>query len=373
MPFIYTHELLEPNLKIKNEIVVGYKTPYNNVDFECDGVDDHVQIQQALDLADSYFNTNGLTVVKLTAGLFTCSTMNIYSRTKLLGSGLNTVIKLKNNTNDYLFYSRHRVSSPTAIGGCYEHIIENIRFDLNEFNNPTRASAIKVEDCRNFTLKGCKFEFFNKNCVHVSGNINGTFTIQPRIEGCVFDKGNRSDGVAIFVSSGAFDGIITATDMGRSWKGLVISSGGKAKWTLIGNWSWGQESCGYQFFACEQTKVIGCTAEQNFGHGVLIQDSKDMIFNGLVSNDSSYTDTGNQFGYGVNYGSGNTYSNIVVDNSTGIQLNAQAVCSLSNQAKHNLALNNNSIVFDNGTYFDNAATSNTLVSAGSTFNRISYI
>jgi len=299
-------------------------------DYVCDWTDDDVQIQQALDQADSSFLANWwkVSVVLENWTYQINNTLKIYSRTSIKWQWEGTTLKAWPSLVWRIIDFKHRKSSSDQPN--YWQIIEDLHFDWNTIN-----PIAMITDCRNAIVRNCKFEYFYWNAIEIIWNQWWWYTIQPRITWNVFDFWNIVNWTSIFVWAWSFDWLVQANDMGRANKWLVISSWWNTKFTILNNWAWWNIDCWYQFYDCHQMKVIGNTAEQNFWHWMLVQTSSDIVFSSNITNDSSFVDLTNQFWYWINYWSWNTYSNIVFDSTTQSSLVwHQSNSTLSNQAKY---------------------------------------
>ena len=268
--------------------------------------DDTIAVQAALTACD----TTGGTVF-FSVGTYILSTLNISSRTTVLGTGIGTTLKLKNTTNAFMFTTRDTAAAPTSYP--HDHQFRDLYFDLNKANNTTSAGAITSTKNRNAIVERCSFVNFKGNCIYFSGSAGNN--VQPRIINNQFDLGDRTDGVGIKLDNGCYDSYLESNDIGRSWRGIILSNGGDGNHSLVNNWTWGHADAGTYIYQSNGVHLLQCTWDQNFGPGLVIDGSDGVVINGGKASNNSFRDTGNIFGFGV-IGTTNTYSGILVQNTS---------------------------------------------------------
>ena len=152
-------------------------------DYICDGTDDDVQIQQAIDALPS---TGGK--VKLSSGTFTIgATVIMDNYQRLEGSGKSTIVKAKNSLNADMFYTQ------TATFNRYIEIT-NFTIDGNRSNN-TSGRGIYLHAPRNCKIHGMWIKETDEEAIRLSG-ISGTlgwynWVTENEIDSC-------DDGIKVF-------------------------------------------------------------------------------------------------------------------------------------------------------------------------------
>ena len=111
-------------------------------EFVCDGVDDDVQIQQALDALPTQGG-----IIKLSSGIFNIgATIEIDSYDVLMGEGAGqTLLKLQNTVNDEVIRTKNfaTLTGTNSTGGAINFGLFNMRIDGNRANQ-TSGSGIKI-------------------------------------------------------------------------------------------------------------------------------------------------------------------------------------------------------------------------------------
>ncbi len=182
-------------------------TAYNsidneNADFVCDGTDDHVQIQQAIDNLPS-----GGGSVYLREGTYNIGgTITLDNNVALIGSGAGTLLYLANNVNSNVLQATN----------CGNLLVTNLRIWGNSLNNPLGDSlGILLENVENSKVVDCWVKDFDDYgiCLYSSnGNAVGGNTCQ----------GNGTGGIYLDVS---FNNSISGnTCQGNEIDGIFLKS-----------------------------------------------------------------------------------------------------------------------------------------------------
>ena len=288
---------------------------YDVIDYGADptgAVDSTSAFQSALNLCDG---KGGIVFVR--AGTYLVGALTIYSNTVLRGAGIGSVLKLKNGTNGIMLSTRDTIAAPTVYP--HDHIIEDIKFDLNRTNNTT-ARAVEGYRVRNLIVQRCLFTNFNNQCVRVYGD--SQYSIQARIINNQFDQADTTNGVGIAIDAGAFDSCIEANDIGRAYRGITLSNGGYGNHKLANNWTWGNMNAGVYVYQSHGNQFSSHTSESNFGDGIVFDGSNDNVMMGGRVSDNSFVDTDNTFGYGAGFGTANVASGVkAINGSVGLKCN----------------------------------------------------
>lgn len=348
-----------------NDVPVDYDKVFVNVrDYLAKGdgsTDDTAAFQSALDALD----TTGGTVF-VPKGTYLVSQITMSSNTVLLGAGTASTLKLKNSTNAVMVQTRDTIASPTSYP--HDHQIRNLRFDLNKANNTTKATAFETVKNRNPVVENCAFVNFKGSCLYFVGSTGNV--IQPRVINNQFDTGDRTDGVGIKIDSGCYDAYLESNDVGRCWRGIIVSNGGQGNHTLVANWVWAHEDAGLYMYQSHGNQIIGLTADNNFGHGVVVDGCNSTTFVGGKISNNSYDDASNQMGYGAGYGTANTNSGVrIINGSVNIRFNGTTFECPDNAQKYHLLVEDTSTAIESDCSFTGAGTSSFSVAVGASLKR----
>jgi len=129
-------------------------------DYYCDGVDDQLEIQQAIDAVGAL----GGGKVVLREGTYILSNYVLlnYSHITVEGFGPATILKAKDNCSIFASYGLISSDNNTS-----EIVIRNITFDGNRTNNTERFGGVRwvgtsTKTFENWVIEGCIFrEFYN--------------------------------------------------------------------------------------------------------------------------------------------------------------------------------------------------------------------
>lgn len=304
--------LIDSHAQAKNEITVGFEP---ECDYVCDGIDDHVEIQQALDAAAANILAgNKQSVVRLRNGIYQIGTfLQLWSGIYIVGEGWKTILKLKNLANTYIFVTRNTVASPLTFNK--DQLIMDVAFDCNGVNNATRATAVRISDNMNFTMARCKIDGYTQEGVWIYGN-SGEYTKNVDLTRNYFDNGNRVNGVGIKLGSYTVECRLDSNISLRGWEGIEISSSNLSTGhRIINNIARGNELAGMFVSSCRDAIFEGNQTNENFGHGLQIFNSFRLFFGDHISKDNSFVDTANKYGYGAGYGTNQTYDGIQITDS----------------------------------------------------------
>ena len=278
-----------------------------NADFICDGTDDHVEIQRAIDNLPS-----GGGSVYLREGTYSIgATINLNNNVALIGAGAGTLLYLENNVNDDVIY-----------GILLDNLlIANLRIDGNGSNNIS-SEGIYISVSWKLRIEGtwiqnCYYDGIYLETCYYSIVINN-----------ILDGNLTGDG--IFSDSGQYNNFVGNILTGNGLDGITVQGG-----------SW--------------NTVTGNTADGNTYDGISLWGFAD--FNTITGN----TSEGNgEHGIGI----GSTCTNNTISGNT-IEGNGQAGINLINYCDHN-TISNNTIVgnsqttnnVDNGIQIKNSSYTN---------------
>ncbi len=193
-----------------------------NADYVCDGENDQVEIQQALDNLPS-----GGGSVYLREGTYNIGApINLDNNVALIGSGAGTLLYLANNVNDNVLQATN----------CENLLVANLRIWGNKLNN-TDGNGIYFDSVTSSRIDGTRIENFRGNGIYLDTSSNNTLTsntIQGNDEdGIILGnssnnntvtgntcQGNGYDGICIYSSNN--NTIVGNTCQGNSWEGIYF-------------------------------------------------------------------------------------------------------------------------------------------------------
>lgn len=337
----------------------GATSEFNVKSFGANGdgtTDDTAAVQAAFNAAD--FAGGG--VVYFPVGTYILSSILISSKTIALGSGIGSVLKLKNTTNGFMFTTRDTAASPTNYP--HDHQFRDLYFDLNMANNLTSAGAIKSEKNRNAIVERCSFVNYKGNCIYFSGGVGNN--IQPRFINNQFDMGDRTDGVGIKIDSGCYDSWIVGNDIGRSWRGIILSNGGDGNHSVLNNWTWANADCGIYLYQSHNVLLSNNTQDQNYGTtvngaGMCVDGCNNVSISNNKASNNSWRDTGNIMGFGV-IGTTNINAGIrVFGSSTNIRITSSIFSNPNSTQQYGIQAEGSSSVYYSNCTFTNQLTGDT--------------
>ncbi len=298
----------------------------------------------------------------------------IIGSTVLVGSNVRMIggnFKLKDASNTVMFKTRDTVASPAG----YPHDIQfkDMVFDLNRANNTTKATAIESTKCRNLVVKGCVFNNYKGNCILVSGSDGNN--IQPRIVDNQFDFGDTTDGVGIKLDTSCYDSYLESNDIGRSWRGIIVSNGGDGNHSLINNWCWANADCGILLFQSHNVLMVNNTQDQNYGlsssgAGMCIDGCNNVSISNNKASNNSWRDVSNIMGLGV-IGTVNINPGIrVYGASSNIRISSSIFSNPNGGQQYGIKAEGSSTVFYNNCTFTDQQTANTNEITGATITNL---
>lgn len=279
-------------------------------------------------------------IIHVPLGTYIVSQFTISSRTVVQGCGIGSMLKLKNSTNNYMILTRDTIAGATTYP--HDHQVRDLYFDLNNTNNTSAAGAIKSTKNRNMIVENCSFVNFKGNCILMDGSVGNN--IQPRFINLQFDQGDRTDGTAIKLDMGCYDSLWSNVDIGRAWRGVIISNGGDGNHSLNHVLTWGHANAGTYLFQSDGVLFNDCTWDQNFGDGIIIDGCNGVSLTGCKASNNSFRDTANIFGFGV-IGTVNVNSGVKVQNaSSNINFNGTVFRNPNGGQKYGLEVKDTSVV-----------------------------
>ncbi len=168
-------------------------------DYACDGTDDQVEIQAAIDAVDA---VGGGCVLLLEGNYSISDTIDVASNLIIRGMGTNTILTLADGVDD-----KHMFSNIELPRSRTHLTIENLRMEGNFANTVGSSGGIFFEHSGveqavdHFTLRNCYIRDFRYNLVHLY-----TYSHYFIFEGNHFESTNN---VGIYIDNHSDHGIIT--------------------------------------------------------------------------------------------------------------------------------------------------------------------
>lgn len=312
-----------------------------------DGIaDDTTALQNALNSLD----TRGYGWLDLEGKTYATGKLSLRPNTGII----NGTLKLKNTTNDYLIsLDGHATRYQT---GWY---LKNLTLIGNKANNATMPGVVYLY--ANGTIYD-RPTFENINITDFKGfgiNFDGngtTMTIQPRLKFVMIDAQEPTGSTGIKTTTKVYDLSALGVDIGRCETGVYMS--GSAKLRLTDVRAWGNTGAGIKLENVVDAVFANCEADKNFGHGVYSWNSTRINFVGSAFSNNSYQDSANEMGFGVNYGTPNSYDGLSIDSSSEVYITGSRFVNEST-AYQRYGINSNggsTAYYDGHTKFHNHAT-----------------
>lgn len=263
-------------------------------DIVCDGIDDHLDIQAAIDRATN----TGIGKVALTEGTFhVAAPIELPSNTVLQGQGPVTILRVVDNADDSIL--TNVLVNDDPLSGNVDITIADLAIDGNKANQPPGGfkHGISLTFVENATIQRVVIRNMEQNGIAL-----WDFCEEGLIEGCVIHD-NDGSGMHLF---SCFDMSVTGNQILRNGgDGILLLFGGS--YTVVSNTILQNGSVGINITS-ESNSITGNTVEMNGSYGINL--SAVQARNNTVS---SNTVTRNGW-YGIIL-SGGAHDNVVADNN----------------------------------------------------------
>lgn len=282
----------------RSHTVIISRSAEGRPDYICDGTNDHVQIQQAIDSLSS--NGGRILIRKGTYNIGATLTIN-FSHLIIQGEGFDTILKANTSLNDYIVTFD---SSSAAIFGVS---IRDMMLD-GDATNQTDGGCIDAEGAVH-----CEFSFLRiyrpyHNGIHIRGIVagGGSFGHHNRIVNCLFDHGDDSSGDGRGMRFNSSDeNFIYGCDFENNHDGILDEVG----INTIQQCSFVGGGRGVYALFCSRVHVINCYFDGVDNHNIHLRGSHHQII-------------GNNF---FNVGDGSTSNT-----TSGIYIESGDKCVISN-------------------------------------------
>jgi hypothetical protein len=215
---------------------------------------------------------------------------------------------------------------------------------------------------RNVSVEDVKGQYYKGDCIRIDGSVGNN--IQARLINNQFDFGDRTDGVAINLQSGAYDSYLESNDCGRGWRGIILANGGDGNHSMVNNWTWANADCGIYLYQSHNLLLINNTQDQNYGTtadgaGLCIDGCNNVSITNNKASNNSWRDTGNIMGFGV-IGTVNINPGIrVFGGSTNIRITGSIFSNPNGGQKYGIQAEGSSVVYYSNCTFTDQVTGNT--------------
>ncbi len=316
-----------------------------------DGVtDDTTALQNALNAV----NTIGSGAVDLEGKTYATGKLSVYPNTGII----NGTLIQKNAANDYVVTF---VKSITRYNERW--FIDNVTINANYASNTVTSGGVYIAaDTYDFDrplISNTKIiNYKNYGIRYDDDNVKSI--IQPRLVNVTLDgKATTTSSAGIFMSDKVYDASFVSVDVGRSDIGIDMQGSAKARLTDVR--VWGNNSVGLKTTNVVDLQAVNFEADKNFGHGAYLFNTTRTHFSGSAFSNNSYKDYSNEFGFGVGYGTLNSYDGLVADTNSDIYLNgATFMNEATSTQRYGISSQNTSTVnFDGQVVFDRMATAST--------------
>jgi len=249
-----------------------------SADYVCDGTDDDVQIQSAID--DFASSTAGKGTVFLTEGTFNISTtINIDIDVSIIGSGWGTILHAEDALDDYVI----DFTPPSSTVGIWAYLA-HFKIECNGANQTTAGGGIYAQGAIQSVFDHLWInEPFNDGIYfhHISSGFLGHHN---RMISCLFDEGDNSSGSGRAIRFEASDeNMIIACDFesnggsGSNAYHIYDQSGGNTidSCVFVG----GKDAI---YIDLDRDTINNCTFDGVNGEAVILNGTKHRITSNLV-------------------------------------------------------------------------------------------
>jgi parallel beta-helix repeat protein len=263
-------------------LVAAYNSIGNgNADFVCDGENDQVEIQQALDNLPS-----GGGSVYLREGTYNIGApINLDNNAALIGSGTGTLLYLANNVNANVLQATN----------CENLLVANMKIWGNRLNN-TNSNGIYFDSVTSSKIEGT----WIKNCfnygISLYSSSNNTITGNTCMVSCIYldtssnntVSGNTcmGDYAGIYLNNSSNHNTITGNTYQGNSVGICLYTSSKHN-TITGNTCQGNTFGIYLYILCNNNTVAGNTCQGN-DIGILLDQADNNTFTGNTCSGNSW-------------------------------------------------------------------------------------
>ena len=298
-----------------------------------DGVtDDTTSIQNAINAAETSGDTN---TVYIPNGTYLVSQIKLKSNVKIMGNGFNTILKsIDNNPNDSVIcFNSTNVQYATVKNLCIKgnrwvdsnhSYTDGIRLD-NEGGSGdcyTTLKNLKIVECagNGIHIMTSVREVRIDNCVVPSNELNGLLMDENATDNFIYNSSfydNKQNGV--FNDNAANNKYVNCNSY---WNGYGDDSVLEDDTNILPNGTTDSKYIkryhGFNISRTVRCMFVNCSGQENFGHGMYLNDSHDNIFASYIGDCNGNVGSGNTL---VSLGIEAIYSGLYIKDSSLLNVN----------------------------------------------------
>ena len=271
----HIQESISPN-KSQPTISIGAKgSSFKGLDDYCDGVDDHKQLQRAIDALPA---TGGR--ISLSAGEFVGKKVTINkSYVTVEGQGISTIYKIADGTNDNGFYIYKGAGVENRLDFCR---MQNFNIVGNKANQTSTGDAIHAENTYQTWIHGVWIFGAKQKGIHFASCSSGWITQ------CFFSYTNFGEEF-ICLDGASHECCIVGNDGGYAGQDTVSSGiyvGPDLASVLVAHNGLGLcKKHGIEFLGT-RGRIIGNDSEHNDQAGIYIGNNNNIVNDNIVESNS---------------------------------------------------------------------------------------
>ena len=334
-PYVGTYYIIKAKQGAGAAATVVDNLFVNVMDFGAKGngtTDDTQAIQDAINAAETSSDTN---TVYIPNGTYLVSQIKLKSNVKIMGNGFNTILKsIDNNPNDSVIcFNSTNVQYATVENLCIkgnrwvdsnDSYTDGIRLD-NEGGSGdccTTLRNLKIVECagNGIHIMTSVRETRIDNCLSQSNELNGLLMDEDATDNFVYNCSfydNKQNGV--FNDNAANNKYINCNTY---WNGYGDNSVLEDDTNILPNGTTNSKYIkryhGFNISRTVRCMFANCSGQENFGHGMYLNDSHDNIFASYIGDCNGNVGTGNTL---VSLGIEAIYSGLYIKNSSLLNVN----------------------------------------------------
>lgn len=334
-PYVGTYYIIKAKQSAGAIATVVNNLFVNVIDFGAKGngtTDDTTAIQNAINAAETSSDTN---TVYIPNGTYLVSQIKLKSNVKIMGNGFNTILKsIDNNPNNSVIcFNSTNVRYATVENLCIkgnrwvdsnDSYTDGIRLD-NEGGSGdcyTTLKNLKIVECagNGIHIMTSVREVRIDNCVVQSNELNGLLMDENATDNFVYNCSffdNKQNGV--FNDNAANNKYVNCNSY---WNGYGDDSVLEDDTSILPNGTTDSKYIkryhGFNISRTVRCMFVNCSGQENFGHGMYLNDSHDNIFASYIGDCNGNVGSGNTL---VSLGIEAIYSGLYIKNSSLLNVN----------------------------------------------------
>ncbi len=296
-------------------------TTTSRAQYQCDGTDDEVEINQAI---QSIYPTGG--TIQLLEGTYNIATSTSYlygiqiatSNVALIGSGKATI--LRRAWNETALYNSGVITVGDGTNAYEGILISQLQIDGNKgsYTNPNNHAILFKQKISRSQIKSTWVYNSSGNGIYLYAASSGNSNSYNLIEGNDVKSNNY---YGIYLNYSSYNTITGNTFQGNSLSGILLSVSSNNN-TITGNTSQGNSSHGIQLYSSSNNNTItGNTSQGNSDSGIFLSVSSNNntitgnTFQGNSDNGIYLYNSSNNNTITGNTSQGNSWNGIYLNNS----------------------------------------------------------